>query len=109
MSLRQQQSFFARLAGYLIAEAFGRGYEVTLGDAYRDPRCGYGSSTSQHRKRLAIDLNLFINGEYQTETEAHRGLGEWWENLHPDCRWGGRYGDGNHYELVPNWRNENGD
>lgn len=109
MTLREQQSFFARLVGYLIAEAYARGYELTLGDAYRDKRCPYGAKRSNHRRRLAIDLNLFINGDYQRTTEAHRPLGEWWEDLHPGCRWGGRFNDGNHYEFVENWRNENGD
>lgn len=88
------------------------GYEVTLGDAYRDPRLhgshgekkGYGHRKSCHKLRLAIDLNLFLDGEYLTETEDHEKLGEWWESLHPLCRWGGRFSnpDGNHYSLEHN-------
>ena len=38
MSLRAKQSEFARLVPRLIDKAFELGYEVTLGDAYRDPR-----------------------------------------------------------------------
>jgi hypothetical protein len=26
-------------------------------------------------------------------------LGEFWEGLHPLCRWGGRFNDGNHYSI----------
>lgn len=106
MTLRQQQSKFALLAVSLIAHADRLGYEVTLGDAYRDPRCGYGSKSSQHHNRLAIDLNLFRDGVYLTATEDHEQLGRWWEAQDRDCRWGGwfRGGDGNHYELTPNWR-----
>ena len=74
------------------------GYEVTLGDAYRDPRCPYGSKSSKHKRRLAIDLNLFKNGQYLEGTESHRPLGEWWESQ--GGIWGGRFEDGNHYE----WR-----
>lgn len=42
-----------------------------------------------HKQRLAIDLNLFRRGEYMTNSEAHKLLGDYWKSLHPDCRWGG--------------------
>ena len=60
---------------------------------------GSGIRTSLHNERLAQDFNLFKNGHYLASTEAHRQLGEYWEGLAPDCRWGGRFGDGNHYSL----------
>ena len=89
----------------LIDRAFAMGYEVTLGDAYRDPRVhgalgekrSYSSSMSLHKQRLAIDLNLFRDGRYLSSTESHRPLGEWWEAQ--GGSWGGRFEDGNHYEL----------
>lgn len=96
MSLREKQSEFARAVPRLIDYAFSVGYEVTLGDAYRDPRAPYGSKSSKHRRRLAIDLNLFKNGVYLTTTEDHRELGEYWEKI--GGIWGGRFDDGNHYE-----------
>lgn len=101
MTLRQKQSLFAKLAARLILKAFDLGYEVTLGDAYRDPRCPYGSEVSLHRQRLAIDLNLFKDGRYLTSTAAHRVLGEWWQKQHELCEWGGlgERNDGNHYSL----------
>ena len=37
-SLGQKQRRFALLVSQLIAKAYEMGYEVTLGDAYRDPR-----------------------------------------------------------------------
>lgn len=106
-TLRQQQSRFARAVALLILEAERQGYEVTLGDAYRDPRVhgapgvkkGYGAANSVHKLRLAVDLNLFKNGRFLSSTEAHRPLGEWWERQHPDARWGGRWQDGNHYSI----------
>jgi len=98
-----KQVKFARLVSRLIAQAFEMGYGVTLGDAYRDPRCPYGSEVSLHKERMAIDLNLFKreNGFWRfcSETEDHRPLGEWWESQDPDCAWGGRFKDGNHYSL----------
>ncbi len=94
--LRERQTEFARLVPQLINKAFDLGYKVTLGDAYRDPRCPYGSKSSRHRMRLAIDLNLFKDGVYLTETDDHESLGMWWESK--GGLWGGRFNDGNHYE-----------
>ena len=96
MSLREKQTEFARQVPGLIKKAFDLGFEVTLGDAYRDPRAPYGSKSSRHRQRLAIDLNLFRNGQYLTKTEDHKPLGEYWEAV--GGIWGGRFDDGNHYE-----------
>ena len=104
-TLRQKQSRFALMAGRLILKAYELGYEVTFGDAFRDPRVhgaigiklGYGATSSCHKLRLALDLNLFRNGEFLEGTEAHRVLGEWWEAQ--GGTWGGRFNDGNHYSL----------
>lgn len=96
ISLRQQQSVFAIAVARLINKASDFGLEVTLGDAYRDERCQYGSKSSRHRSRLAIDLNLFRDGKYLTQTADHQELGKWWESI--GGIWGGRFNDGNHYE-----------
>jgi hypothetical protein len=95
MGLREEQSKFARKVALLILFAFEQGYEVTLGDAYRDPRCPYGEDDSFHHKRLAIDLNLFREGVYLEKTKDHEPLGLFWESL--GGTWGGRFDDGNHY------------
>ena len=109
MTLREQQSKFAKMAAELILKAYELGYEVTLGDAYRDPRLhgemgvkkAYGAANSFHKLRLAIDLNLFKDGKFLAATEDHRKLGEWWESK--GGTWGGRWtgarADGNHYSL----------
>lgn len=107
MTLREKQSAFASAVAELIDKAISLGFDVTLGDAFRDPRCPYGSKSSKHRRRLAIDINLFKDGVYLDSTDAHRELGEWWESQ--GGIWGGRFGDdpvtpkiegrdGNHYE-----------
>lgn len=103
MTLREKQSAFAHHVALLILQAELMGYEITLGDAYRDPRLhgaigtkrGYGSANSYHKQRLAIDLNLFKDGKFLDSTEAHQPLGEWWEAQ--GGTWGGRFNDGNHY------------
>lgn len=107
VTLRQKQSLFAGLVARLIQYAIGVGFEVTLGEAWRSPeeaarlaKLKKGITRSLHCDKLAIDLNLFTNGVYLDDTEAHRPLGEWWERQHPLCRWGGRFGDGNHYALT---------
>lgn len=107
MTLGQKQRKFARLVPRLIDYIHARGYECTFGDAFRDERVhgefgvklGYGHAKSGHKRRLALDINLFFNGAYLDSTEAHRPIGEWWEKQDPDCRWGGRFADGNHYSL----------
>jgi hypothetical protein len=107
-TLGQKQRRFALLVSQLISKAYSLGYEVTLGDAYRDPRLhgaigekkGYGASNSCHKLRLAIDLNLFKDGKFLQDTKDHRVLGEWWEMQ--GGTWGGRFQDGNHYSLEHN-------
>lgn len=100
--LWRSQIKFSRMVCRLLAEAQRQGFGVTLGDAYRDPRCPYGSQASAHHKRLAIDLNLFRRGEYLTKTRDHLPLGIYWESL--GGIWGGRFSrpDGNHYEWPEN-------
>jgi hypothetical protein len=103
--LRQKQVQFASMVPRLIDKAIEMGYEVTLGDAYRDGRVfgpmgeskGYGKASSCHKIRLAIDLNLFKDGRFLSTTEDHRPLGEWWKSQ--GGSWGGDFNDGNHYSL----------
>jgi len=94
MSLRQQQSIFAKKVALLILFAYEQGYEITLGDAWA--RDGHKDG-SFHYKRLAIDPNLFKDGNYLTETSDHEPLGLFWETL--GGTWGGRFKDGNHYSY----------
>ena len=105
MKLYERQVEFSKKVALLLTKAFELGFEVTLGDAYRDPRvhgpmgvkAGYGAINSNHKQRLAIDLNLFKDGKFLETTEDHRPLGEWWESI--GGSWGGRFNDANHYSL----------
>lgn len=110
MTLRQQQSLFVQLLVKLLDYAHTNGMELSLGEAWRTPEQaarnadrGTGIRNSLHTQRLAIDLNLFVGGVFVDSTEGHRRLGEYWESLHPNCRWGGRFkrADGNHYSFSP--------
>jgi len=107
-TLGQKQRRFTRMLADLIRFAYDSGYELTVGDAYRDPRLhgemgvkkGYGHASSNHKQRLAMDFNLFKDGKFLTSTEDHRPLGEYWESI--GGSWGGRFNDGNHYSLEHN-------
>jgi len=91
--LRYRQSQFALMVAILIIFIYLKGYECTFGDAYA--RDGH-KKDSFHYKRLAIDLNLFLDGEYLTKTEDHAPIGKFWKFL--GGTWGGDWGnDGNHY------------
>lgn len=109
-TLGQKQRKFTLMVAELIQFAYSKGYELSFGDAYRDPRAFgsvgtrryYSSANSLHKERLAVDLNLFKNGRFLTGTEDHRELGEFWESI--GGAWGGRFDDGNHYSIEHNGR-----
>lgn len=110
MTLGEKQRKFTRMVASLIDYAYASGYELTFGDAYRDPRVhgdvgvkkSYSSANSLHKSRLAVDFNLFKNGVFLQNSEDHRPLGEFWESI--GGAWGGRFNDGNHYSLEHNGR-----
>lgn len=116
MKLGEKQRVFSQTIAQFILWCYEQGYEVSLGDAYRDPRLhgasgvkmGYGHAKSCHKLRLAVDLNLFTDSVpgvdddiFQASTEAHKPLGEKWKSMHELARWGGDFStpDGNHYSF----------
>lgn len=107
-TLGQKQRRFSKMIATLILWIYDQGYEVTLGDAFRDERVfgpigvkkGYGNPRSGHKIRCAQDLNLFKDSKWLTNTEDHLFIGEKWESM--GGSWGGRFGDGNHYSLEHN-------
>ena len=111
MKLGEAQDLFGKLLGELLVYIYLKGHTARIGDVMSratDVNVN-GKLThkknSQHLKKLAVDINLFKGGKFLRKTEDHKIFGEFWENLHPNCRWGGRYKDGNHYEIMENgWR-----
>ena len=108
MSLSQKQQLFTLMVSKLITWAYANNYTLTFGEAYRTPeqaalnaKAGKGISNSLHTKRLAIDMNLFIDGVYRIASEDYKPLGEYWESLGNGAAWGGRFSkpDGNHFSL----------
>ena len=110
MTLGQKQRKFTLMVAKLIIFAYDNGYELTFGDAYRDPRVFgkfgyklraiYGIAKSLHKLRLAVDFNLFKDGKYLTETSDYKELGEFWIGI--GGTWGGKFRDGNHFSLEHN-------
>jgi hypothetical protein len=117
MTLGQKQRLFARLAGMLLGEVYARGYEAALNWAFRPPQIAecladhagcpncharegaIAVKNSVHCLKLAVDIDLFKDGVFLENTADHQPLGEWWEQQHPLCRWGGRWSDGDHYSM----------
>jgi len=100
--MREKQALFMRLQAELVLYMISMGYHPVGDWFYRDKETAkrLGFENSNHTRCLAIDINLFDKDwNYLTKTEDHRIFGEWWEQRHPLCRWGGRFNDGNHYSF----------
>lgn len=110
MTLIEKQQLFTVMVANLIQWAETKGFRLTFGEVQRTPECaalnakkGTGIANSLHTQRLAVDLNLFVNGQYKTDTKDYLPLGEYWESL--GGSWGGRFKsrpDGNHFSLEHN-------
>jgi len=95
--MNSQAKFMLNLSK-LIQRAYELGFTLSGGDLWAHD--GH-KENSLHYKRLAIDLNLFKDGVWLKKSEDHKPLGDYWESLDPQNRWGGRFSDGNHYETRP--------
>jgi len=104
--LTEKQFEFTKNVCTLIEYIFSKGCYCSLGEVYRPPETaklyaekGKGIVNSKHCIRLAVDLNIFSHDkEWLTKTEQYKFAGDFWETLHPNNKWGGRFGDGNHFE-----------
>lgn len=106
MTLREQQSLFIQLKAQFELWVFAQGWELTGKELLRtklqadaNAASGAGISNSLHLLGLAQDYALFKDGMNLTGLEDWRPLGEKWESMHPMARWGGRFGDADHFSL----------
>jgi len=109
MKLSDKQQQFTKAIGQLIDYAYSKGYGLTVGDAYRDSRVhgemgkkkSYSAAYSVHKVRLAMDFNLFIDGEYipNGNHPAWVDLSEYWVTLHGDAKSGIDWNDANHFSF----------
>ena len=92
--LFQKRALFTSLLPRLIDRMIDDGYTPLHGkDGLKHMK------NSLHWEGLALDIDLFKDGVYLTQTSDHEPFGIFWELLHPDARWGGRFQDGNHYSI----------
>lgn len=103
LSLRQARVAFTLACARLILEASRLGFEPAMDEGTerltaKDPSSDH-MKNSLHHVGLALDLLLYRDGLYLTQTEDYRRLGEFWERLHVLARWGGRFNDGNHFSF----------
>jgi hypothetical protein len=63
-----------------------------------------GIVNSVHTKSLAVDLGLFKGDRYLADIASYQPAGIYWEGLHPLCRWGGRFSDGDHFSIEHDGR-----
>ena len=91
----------------LFQYAHFHGYEIRIGDCFRDPRVhgdvgtkmAYGHKDSCHKLKLAIDVNLMKDGVYlegQAAKDGHNFLHDFWNMLGGASR---IPHDLNHYSL----------
>lgn len=97
MKLSEQQQIFTKNIACLIHHAESLGYRLTFGEAFRttEQQLLYVQSgksktmNSNHLRRLAVDFNIFINGNLTYKWEDIKPLGDYWESLNSLNRWGG--------------------
>jgi hypothetical protein len=98
LTLGEKRRQFSLDIAILIVWANREGYGIAIDDVKAHD--GH-IKNSKHYDGLAADLNLYfyLDGKwvYQTTTEAHLKIGEEWERM--GHKWGGRFNDGNHYEI----------
>lgn len=61
---------------------------------------GAGIRASNHRNRLALDLNLFKDGVYLTNKNEYAQFGAWWTAQDPIARYGGNFDDYDHFSFA---------
>ncbi len=99
MTLSEHQQIFAQHVAQMIIFMYGQtNYKCTFGEAYRTPeqaalyaKEGKGILKSLHCDRLAIDLNLFLDGKYLTNYNSYEHFGAYWEGMDKNNRWGGYF------------------
>jgi hypothetical protein len=97
--IKEQFAFLLDLCK-LVAYAAERGFSITMGEAFRTPeqqaiyvQTGRSKTlNSYHLKRLAQDLNFFLDGTLCYDREKLQPLGDYWESLDPKNSWGGNWG-----------------
>ena len=105
-TLGQMQREFAICFARLIVWIYDQGWQVTFSEGYIGDSIDKASEdtphkrTGNHFRKLAVDINLFINGVLISNGNhsAWRAIHRCWATLHPDAR--EVPGDANHIGLL---------
>ena len=115
MKLREKQAIFWQYVGMLIVKAGILKTPIVILEWTRTPQqqalnVAKGASKtmkSKHLEGLAIDIafldDLMDDGTLNYTPDAYKMLGEYWESLDPNCRWGGRFGDDPNTDKIEGW------
>ena len=99
MSLSKEQIHLTEDIGLLISFATSIGVGLTFGRA-RDTEANQkilfdkgmsNTMNSAHLNALAVDFNIFIDGNLTYDKSKTECLGVFWENLDNKNKWGGRF------------------
>jgi len=126
MKLSEKQQIFTKNIAFLMLFSHFYGIDLTFGEAYRTRsqillnyfgfkiiRSGVlglklvksrklsKTLRSLHADRLAIDFNFFIDGELTYDHDKIKPLGDYWESLDPNNKWGGNF---NGFQDVPHFQ-----
>lgn len=108
MTLNEKQHIFAMNLSKLLQYVEATGLTCSVGEVFRTKeqaeiyvKEGKGILDSQHCKKLAVDLFLFSNGKFLDKKDDYKSLGEYWESLNAENRWGGKFPrvDSVHFEM----------
>lgn len=99
MTLGQHQQEFSKDFNKLLTYLHQNGYDVRIGEVQRtqEQQALYvkqgksKTNKSNHLIKCAVDIHIFKNSQHlQTKTEL-QNIGDYWESLNADNRWGGNF------------------
>lgn len=110
MTLGEKQELFTYNMAKLIMWANEKGYKARARELQRTMEqqelyIKQGKSQtkkSNHLNSCAVDIYFTKNGKLIESKEELQTIGDYWESLHPDNKWGGNYKsflDCPHFEM----------
>ncbi len=112
LTLVDKQLVFSKLIAKLI---YLTPCDIQMGEAWRSAETcalyakeGKGIKNSCHQMRLALDLNVWVNGKLSNKKEDYQLLGDTWKSFSENeftCVWGGDFkslSDFYHFSIEHN-------
>ena len=80
-ALGNKRRELSRMLPLLIQYAHFLGYETAVDFVKRCEDCPTGHQNSLHKLGLAVDLHLYLHGEYLADGSGHDRLHDFWDLL----------------------------